>query len=210
MREHRLEVADVFRAYEKEFFAKWGQCNRSSSAKSSTRSATAAPLPWAAMWSMWSSAIRAGAASSHITRAGTETARSVRRRGAPNGWLRGGLNCYRFPVPTLCLFCPGNSAGSRLQNAREIQHSVSRRSGNAAYDCGDPKRLGAAIGFLAVLHAQNPFLDSVRTIADLTGVSVSKRSLEQILPDVAQRQAEKSRAARRSQLVLGALAALIC
>jgi hypothetical protein len=24
MREHRLEVADVFRTYEKEFFAKWG------------------------------------------------------------------------------------------------------------------------------------------------------------------------------------------
>jgi hypothetical protein len=33
---------------------------------------------------------------------------------------------------------------------------------------------------------QNPFLDSVETIADLTGVSVSKRSLEQILPDAAQ------------------------
>src|ERR1700686_5172381 len=33
---------------------------------------------------------------------------------------------------------------------------------------------------------QNPFLDSVQTIADLIGVSVSKRSLEQILPDAAQ------------------------
>src|SRR5579863_2469876 len=33
---------------------------------------------------------------------------------------------------------------------------------------------------------QNPFLDSVQTIADLTGVSVSKRSLQQILPDAAQ------------------------
>jgi hypothetical protein len=33
---------------------------------------------------------------------------------------------------------------------------------------------------------QNPFLDSVQTIADLTGVSVSKGSLEQIVPDVAQ------------------------
>src|SRR5580700_8269035 len=33
---------------------------------------------------------------------------------------------------------------------------------------------------------QNPFLDSVQTIADLTGVSVSKRSLEQILPDAAE------------------------
>ena len=33
---------------------------------------------------------------------------------------------------------------------------------------------------------QNPFLASVQTIAELTGVSVSKRSLEQILPGVAQ------------------------
>ena len=33
---------------------------------------------------------------------------------------------------------------------------------------------------------RNPFLESVQTIADLTGVAVSKRSLEEILPDAAQ------------------------
>src|SRR5712691_10677865 len=33
---------------------------------------------------------------------------------------------------------------------------------------------------------QNPFLESVQTIADLTGVAVSKRSVEEILPDAAQ------------------------
>ena len=33
---------------------------------------------------------------------------------------------------------------------------------------------------------QNPFLESVQTIAELTGVSVPKRSLEEILPDAAQ------------------------
>ena len=33
---------------------------------------------------------------------------------------------------------------------------------------------------------QNPFLESVHTIAELTGVSVPKRSLEEILPDAAQ------------------------
>jgi hypothetical protein len=33
---------------------------------------------------------------------------------------------------------------------------------------------------------QNPFLESVQTIAELTGVSVSKGSLEEILPDAAQ------------------------
>jgi protein-disulfide isomerase-like protein with CxxC motif len=32
---------------------------------------------------------------------------------------------------------------------------------------------------------QNPFLESVQTIAELTGVSVSKRNLEEILPDAA-------------------------
>ena len=39
---------------------------------------------------------------------------------------------------------------------------------------------------LAKAAVQNPFLESVQTIAELTGVSVSKRSLEQILPDAAQ------------------------
>jgi len=33
---------------------------------------------------------------------------------------------------------------------------------------------------------QNPFLESVQTIAELTGVAVPKRSLEEILPDAAQ------------------------
>src|SRR5215471_1663740 len=33
--------------------------------------------------------------------------------------------------------------------------------------------------------AQNPFLESVQTIAELTGVSISKRSLEEILPGAA-------------------------
>jgi hypothetical protein len=33
---------------------------------------------------------------------------------------------------------------------------------------------------------QNPFLESVQTIAELTGVAVSKGSLEEILPDAAQ------------------------
>ena len=33
---------------------------------------------------------------------------------------------------------------------------------------------------------QNPFLESVQTISELTGVSVSKRSLEEFLPDAAQ------------------------
>jgi hypothetical protein len=36
----------------------------------------------------------------------------------------------------------------------------------------------------AAVH--NPFLESVQTIAELTGVAVSKRSLEEILPDAAQ------------------------
>jgi protein-disulfide isomerase-like protein with CxxC motif len=33
---------------------------------------------------------------------------------------------------------------------------------------------------------QNPFLESVQTIAELTGVAVTKRSLEEILADAAQ------------------------
>src|SRR5260370_42585638 len=33
---------------------------------------------------------------------------------------------------------------------------------------------------------QNPFLEAVQSMAELTGVSVSKRSLQEILPDAAQ------------------------
>jgi len=39
---------------------------------------------------------------------------------------------------------------------------------------------------LAKAAVQNPFLESVQTISELTGVVVSKRSLEEILPDAAQ------------------------
>src|SRR5437879_5046535 len=39
---------------------------------------------------------------------------------------------------------------------------------------------------LVKVAVQNPFLESVQTIAELTGVAVSKGSLEQILPDAAQ------------------------
>jgi hypothetical protein len=41
-------------------------------------------------------------------------------------------------------------------------------------------------GRLVKAAVQNPFLESVQTIAELTGVSVSKRSLEKILQDAAQ------------------------
>jgi hypothetical protein len=44
---------------------------------------------------------------------------------------------------------------------------------------------------------QNPFLESVQTIAELTGVSVSKRSLEEILPDAAQTLTPSTNSARR-------------
>jgi hypothetical protein len=40
--------------------------------------------------------------------------------------------------------------------------------------------------WLVKAAVQNPYLASVETIAELTGVSVSKRSLERILPGVAQ------------------------
>src|SRR5437016_1973708 len=41
-------------------------------------------------------------------------------------------------------------------------------------------------GRLVKAAVQNPFLESVQTIAELTGVAVSKGSLEEVLPDAAQ------------------------
>lgn len=53
MREHRLEVADVFRTYEKKNSSHNGAvCSERISEKPSQRSATAARRRWAAMWNM--------------------------------------------------------------------------------------------------------------------------------------------------------------
>ena len=51
---------------------------------------------------------------------------------------------------------------------------------------------------------QNPFLASVQTIAELTGVAVSKRSLEEILPDAA-RDCDASYLQRSVATAVGAI-----
>ena len=85
MREHRLEVADVFRTYEKEFFAKWGHVIGAHQRKvfEAIRDCRTAAL--GGHVSMWSNAIRADIRSSPITRAATGIARNARRWRALNG-----------------------------------------------------------------------------------------------------------------------------
>src|SRR5258708_6518546 len=78
--------------------------------KLSKRFATAARPPWAAMWSVWSSAIRAGISPSRITPAGTDIVQSVRQRRAPNGWPRGKPNYCLSLISTLYSRCRRRSA----------------------------------------------------------------------------------------------------
>src|ERR1035438_9939690 len=68
----RPEVADIFRTYEKTSSPGGDTFSTPNSEKPSLPFATAARLLSAAMWSMWSSAIRSGISPFHITRAGTE------------------------------------------------------------------------------------------------------------------------------------------
>ena len=86
MNERRLEVADIFRTYEKDFFAHWGHVLGPSRGRPSKRFVTAAPRPSAGTRNMRSSAIRAAISSSRITRAATDTAPSVKRPRVPSGW----------------------------------------------------------------------------------------------------------------------------
>ncbi len=123
------------------------------SERPSKRFATAARPPSAAMWSMWSSAIRAGIASSRITRAATGIAQSARP------WSRAKWLAEReaelLPVPYfhVVFTLPQQIGGLALQNAREIYRILFRAASETLLTiAADPKRLGAAIGFLAVLH----------------------------------------------------------
>ena len=105
------------------------------------------------MWSMWSSAIRAGIASSRITHAATGIAQSA-RPSARAKWLAE-REAELLPVPYfhVVFTLPQQIGGLALQNAREIYGILFRAASETLLTiAADPKRLGAAIGFLAVLH----------------------------------------------------------
>ncbi len=93
MKEHRPEVADVFRAYKKEFFAKWGHVLGPHQRKAfeAIRDCRTAALGGHVEYV--EQCDTCAIASSRITRAATDIAQNVRPWHAPNGWRRDRPNC---------------------------------------------------------------------------------------------------------------------
>jgi hypothetical protein len=153
MRERRLEVADVFRTYEQEFFAQWGYVLGAHQRKAfqAIRDCRTAAL---------------GGHVEYVEQCDTCGHRvisynSCRDRHCPKcqamaraHWLaerEGEL----LPVPYfhVVFTLPQKIGGLALQNAREIYSILFRAASETLLTiASDPKRLGAAVGFLAVLH----------------------------------------------------------
>jgi hypothetical protein len=153
MREHRLEVADVFRTYEKEFWAQWGHVLGAHQRKA-----------FAAIRDCRTAAL--GGHVEYVEQCDTCGHRvisynSCRNRHCPKcqataraEWLaerEGEL----LPVPYfhVVFTLPRQIGGLALQNAREIYRILFRAASETLLTiAADPRRMGAAIGFLAVLH----------------------------------------------------------
>jgi hypothetical protein len=153
MREHRLEVADVFRTYEKEFFAQWGHVLSAHQRKA-----------FAAIRDCRTAAL--GGHVEYVEQCDTCGHRvisynSCRDRHCPKcqaiaraEWLAE-RETELLPVPYfhVVFTLPQQIGGLALQNAREIYSILFRAASETLLTiAADPKRLGAAIGFLAVLH----------------------------------------------------------
>jgi Putative transposase/Transposase zinc-binding domain len=153
MSEHRPEVADVFRTYEKEFFAQWGHVlgPRQRKAFAAIRDCRTAAL---------------GGHVEYVEQCDQCGHRvisynSCRDRHCPKcqassraKWLAE-RQAEVLPVPYfhVVFTLPQQIGGLALQNAREIYGILFRAASETLLSiAADPKRLGAAIGFLAVLH----------------------------------------------------------
>jgi hypothetical protein len=153
MNERRPEVADVFRTYEKEFFAKWGHVLSPEQRKAfeAIRDCRTAAL---------------GGHVEYVEQCDTcghlaVSYNSCRNRHCPKcqamaraKWLAA-REAELLPVPYfhVVFTLPQHIGALALQNAREIYGILFRAASETLLTiAADPKRLGAAIGFLAVLH----------------------------------------------------------
>ena len=153
MMEHRLEVADVFRTYEKEFFAKWGHVIEAHQRKAfeAIRDCRTAAL---------------GGHVEYVEQCDTcghqvISYNSCRNRHCPKcqamaraKWLAE-REAELLPVPYfhVVFTLPEKIGRLALQNAEELYRILFRAAAETLLTiAADPRRLGAHIGFLAVLH----------------------------------------------------------
>jgi hypothetical protein len=160
MNERRPEVADVFRTYEDDFFAQWGHVLslRQRRAFAAIRDCRTAALGGHAVYTR--------NRVEYVEECDTCGHRvisynSCRDRHCPKcqaaaraKWLAA-RQTELLPVPYfhVVFTLPQQIGGLALQNAREIYNILFRAASETLLSiAADPKRLGAAIGFLAVLH----------------------------------------------------------
>ncbi len=153
MNDHRPEVADVFRTYEKDFFAKWGHVlgPRQRKAFEAIRDCRTAALGGHIEY------VEQCDTCGHLVNAYN----SCRDRHCPKcqasaraKWLAA-RQAELLPIPCfhVVFTLPRQIGGLALQNAREIYTILFRAASETLLTiAADPKRLGAAVGFLAVLH----------------------------------------------------------
>jgi hypothetical protein len=153
MNDYRPDLADVFRTYEKDFFAKWGHVLNPEQRKAfeAIRDCRTAAL---------------GGHLEYVEQCDTcghqvNAYNSCRNRHCPKcqalaraKWLAA-RETELLPVPYFhVVFTLPREIGSlALQNAREIYNILFRAAAKTLLTiAADTKRLGAAVGFLAVLH----------------------------------------------------------
>ena len=153
MKEHLPEVADVFRTYEKDFFARWGHVigPHQKKAFEAIRDCRTAALGGHV------ESVERCDACGHLA----ISYNSCRDRHCPKcqamaraKWLAD-RQTELLPVPYfhVVFTLPEEIGRLALQNAREIYRILFRAASETLLTiAADPKRLGAAIGFLAVLH----------------------------------------------------------
>jgi hypothetical protein len=153
MNDGRLEVADIFRTYEKDFFAHWGHVlgPRQRKAFQAIRDCRTAALGRHAEY------VEQCDTCGHLV----ISYNSCRDRHCPKcqassraKWLAA-RQSELLPVPYfhVVFTLPQQIGGLALQNARVIYTLLFRAVAETLLTiAGDPQRLGAAIGFLAVLH----------------------------------------------------------
>ena len=153
MKEHRLEVADVFRTYEKDFFARWGHVlgPHQKKAFEAIRDCRTAALGGHV------ESVEQCDACGHLA----ISYNSCRDRHCPKcqamtraKWLAE-RQTELLPVPYfhVVFTVPEEIGRLALQNAREIYSILFRAASETLLTiAADPKRLGAGIGFLTVLH----------------------------------------------------------
>ena len=153
MTDHRPEVADVFRTYEKEFLARWGHVLNAEQRKAfaAIRDCRTAALGGHMEY------VEQCDECGHLVHAYN----SCRDRHCPKcgalaraKWMEA-REAELLPVPYfhVVFTLPQQIGALALQNAREIYGILFRAAAETLITISaDPKRLGAAVGFLAVLH----------------------------------------------------------